>query len=107
MADRNVYHVVPADERWGVRLEGAPALAYQADSQEEAVERASGYVRQLGAGRVVVHGDTGQIEAVHTVDRLPATPRSWADAALDHPVLLAVGVAAGVALAVALRRRSS
>ena len=72
MADRNVYHVVPADDAWGVRLEGAPTLATQADTQDAAVERASGYVRQLGAGRVVVHGEGGQIEAVHTFDQLPA-----------------------------------
>ena len=92
MPSRNVYHVVPADERWGVRLEGAPTLAFETDDRDAAVERASGYVRQLGEGRVVVHGESGQIETVHTFDRLPPAPSSWS--VRSHPVALAVGLAA-------------
>ena len=106
MPNSNVYHVVPADERWGVRLEGSPVMSFEADEREDAVERASGYVRQLGAGRVVVHDASGQIEAVHTVDRLPDAPTSWAEAAWSHPVWLALGAAALAALVVGLSRRS-
>lgn len=105
MPSRNVYHVVPHDERWGVRLEGSPTLSFEADDQDAAVARASGYVRQLGAGRIVVHGETGQIETVHTFDQLPATDPSWSEAVLSKPLYLAVGVAALVALGYGLSRR--
>ena len=105
MASTNVYHIVPADDEWGIRLEGAPTLSYQTDSQDAAVERAVGYVRQLGAGRIVVHGEGGQIETVHTFDRLPEVETSWLDAVLSRPVYVGVGVAALVALGYGLNRR--
>ncbi|WP_420454122.1 DUF2188 domain-containing protein [Rubrivirga sp.] len=106
MANSNVYHVVPREERWGVRLEGSPTLSFETDDREAAVDRAAGYVRQLGAGRVVVHSDSGQIETVHTFDQLPAPQGGWLDAVLSQPVYLAVGAAALVALGVGLSRRS-
>ncbi len=105
MATPNVYHVVPREDRWGVRLEGSPTLSFETDEREAAVDRASGYVRQLGAGRVVVHGDSGQIETVHTYDQLPAPRGSWVDAALSQPALVAVGAVALVALGIGLYRR--
>ena len=100
MPESNVYHVVPNGERWGVRLEGAPTLAAEVDTQDAAVDRASGYVRQLGAGRVVVHGEGGQIETVYTVDRLPP-PRAGG----ARPLLWVAGAVGLAALAVGLRRR--
>lgn len=106
MPSRNVYHVVPHEDRWGVRLQGSPTLSFEADEQDAAVSRASGYVRQLGAGRVVVHGEKGQIQTVHTFDQLPAVETSWSEAVLSKPVYVAVGVAALVALGYGLSRRS-
>ena len=105
MADTNVYHVVPADGRWGIRLEGSPSLSYETDAQDAAVERAVGYVRQLGAGRIVVHAQGGQIETVHTFDRLPEPERSWLDGLLSKPVYVGVGVSALIALGYGLHRR--
>ena len=105
MPSRNVYHVVPSDDGWGVRLEGSPTLSYETDDADDALQQASGYVRELGAGRVVVHGEGGQIQAVHTFDQLPAPETSWTDAVLSKPVYLAVGAAALVALGYGLSRR--
>ena len=105
MPGRNVYHVVPSEDRWGVRLEGSPTLSFETDDRDDAVDRASGYVRQLGAGRIVVHTDSGQIETVHTFDRLPSPEPSWTDAVLSRPLYLAVGVVGLVALGYGLSRR--
>ena len=105
MPGRNVYHVVPHDDRWGVRLEGSPTLSFEADDREAAVERASGYVRQLGAGRVVVHGDSGQIETVHTFDTLPPADAPWWEAVLSRPVYAGAAAALLVAFGLGLRRR--
>lgn len=105
MPGRNVYHIVPTGDRWGVRLEGSPTLSYESDDRDEAVDRASGYVRQLGAGRIVVHSDSGQIETVHTFDRLPSPEPSWSEAVLSRPLYLGIGVVALVALGVGLSRR--
>lgn len=102
MPSRNVYHVVPSDARWGVRLEGSPGLSYETDDREEAVRRASGYVRQLGAGRIVVHDENGRIETVHTFDQLPPDQGSWRDAVLSEPTYVALAVAGLVALGVGL-----
>ncbi len=105
MPGRNVYHVVPHEDQWGVRLEGSPTLSFETDSRDAAVDRASGYVRQLGAGRVVVHGDSGQIETVHTFDTLPSAETSWREAVLSRPVYVAVGAAALIALGYGLSRQ--
>ena len=105
MTSPNVYHVVPNDGRWAIRLEGSPTLSYHADDQDAAVDRAVGYVRQLGAGRIVVHAETGQIETVHTFDRLPEAEPSWLDAVLSRPVYVGAAVAGLVALGVGLARR--
>ena len=105
MASRNVYHVVPREERWGVRLEGSPSLSFETDDRDDAVDRAASYVRQLGAGRVVVHGDSGQIETVHTFDQLPAPHGSWRAAVFSKPLYVAVGAAALVAFGYGLSRR--
>ena len=105
MASRNVYHVVPREERWGVRLEGSPSLSFETDDRDDAVDRAASYVRQLGAGRVVVHGDSGQIQTVHTFDQLPAPHGSWRAAVFSKPLYVAVGAAALVAFGYGLSRR--
>ena len=105
MPGRNVYHVVPSEERWGVRLEGSPTLSFEADVKEAAVDRAAGYVRQLGAGRIVVHGDSGQIETVHTFDRLPDAEPSWRETIRAKPVYLVAGAALLIALGYGLSRR--
>ena len=106
MPHRNVYHVVPREERWGVRLEGSPTLSFETDRRDAAVDRASSYVRQLGAGRIVVHNESGQIETVHTFDQLPAPEASWRAAARSKPLYLAVGAVALVALGYGLSRRA-
>lgn len=105
MPHRNVYHVVPHEDRWGVRLEGSPSLSYETDGRDEAVDRAASYVRDLGAGRIVVHGESGQIETVHTFDQLPAPHGSWRDAVLSRPAFAAVAVGFLVALGYGLSRR--
>ena len=105
MPGRNVYHVVPHEEKWGVRLEGSPTLSFESDARDAAVDRASGYVRQLGAGRVVVHGDKGQIETVHTFDTLPSADPSWRDVLLSKPAYAAVGAAVLIAFGYGLSRR--
>lgn len=92
MPSNNVYHVVPHEDRWGVRLEGASRLSSAADDRDEAVDQAAEYVRKRGSGRVVVHSDSGQIETVHTFDQLPAPDGSWRDAVFSRPGL-AVAVA--------------
>ena len=104
MPTSNVYHVVPRDDAWGVRLEGSPTLSYESDDRDDAVLRASGYVRDLGAGRVVVHGEGGRIETVHTYDRLPAPEPSWRETVLSRPAVTAAAVAALVAFGYGLHR---
>lgn len=105
MPSRNVYHVVPHEERWAVRLEGSPSLSFEAADRDDAVDRAAGYVRQLGSGRVVVHADSGQIETVHTFDQLPAPHGSWRDAVLSRPALALGAAALFVAFGYGLSRR--
>ena len=107
MPSRNVYHVVPADDHWGIRLEGSPALSFESEDKDKAVDRAAGYIRQLGAGRIVVHSASGQIETVHTFDRLPTPHGSWRDAVLSEPVLVGVAAATLIAFGVGIARRLS
>ena len=105
MPDRNVYHVVPHEGRWAVRLEGSPTLSYEADDRDDALARASRYVRQWGSGRVVAHSESGQIETVHTFDQLPVTTGSWRDAVFSRPALAAAAAVLLIAFGYGLSRR--
>lgn len=101
----NVYHVVPRDSEWAIKLEGRSEAVRVFASREPAVREADSYIRRQGAGRVVIHRETGEIESVHTVDTLPAET-DWVHAITSRPAL-AVGLAAvcvGVGIAIARRR---
>ena len=105
MPSPNVYHVVPTDDGWGVRLEGSPSLSYESGDRDAAVDRAASYVRTWGSGRVVVHAEGGQIETVHTFDELPVARGSWRDAVFSAPALAVGLVALLVAFGYGLSRR--
>ena len=103
-----VYHVVPNEERWAVKREGADRASRVADTQDEAVAVAEQMARNQAPGRVVVHGANGLIQTVHTYDSVPArveSGREWLDVVLSKPVLAAVGVAALVAVGYGMRDR--
>ncbi|MEM6328103.1 MAG: DUF2188 domain-containing protein [Bacteroidota bacterium] len=103
----NVYHVVPRDESWAIKLEGRDQDVLTTEARADAIREADALIRAQGAGRVVIHKETGAIESVHTFDTLPPEPSAtWVDAVLERPVLV-VGVSAaliGIGLALASRR---
>lgn len=106
MPSRNVYHVVPHDDRWAVRREGSEVVSAEADTDDLALQSAVDIVRTLGIGRVVVHGEDGKIAAVHTYDQLPTfEERPWLETVLSQPVLAGVAAAALVGIGIAVARR--
>lgn len=105
MPQRNVYHIVHDDGRWLAKLEGSPTHSAEDASRETVVLRAADFVRRFGSGRIVVHGENGQIETVHSFDELPTARKGWVETTLSHPVYLAAGVVGLVALGVGLARR--
>ena len=106
MASRNVFHVVQHENAWAVRREGVDSLSASHLDEDQALERAVEFVRTLGVGRVVVHGEDGRITAVHTYDRLPTfDERSWLDAVMSRPALVAGAAFFLIGVGVALARR--
>lgn len=101
MAQRNVYHVVPHDDGWAVKLEGSSTVSAETASRGDAIEAAARYLKLLGDGRVVVHDGDGRIETGYTLQSLATREqrRRWALAAG------VLGVAFVVGLAVAASRR--
>ena len=54
----------------------------------------------------MVHGEDGRITAVHTYDRLPTfDERSWLDAVMSRPALVAGAAFFLIGVGVALARR--
>ena len=103
----NVYHVTPRDERWIARLQGSPTPSATADTREEAVRLAERFLRQLGSGRVVVHGADGRIENVHTLQDLAGQQDSGGAFRPSRSLwvgVLAAGCLIGVGLAMRARR---
>lgn len=108
MPAASVYHVVPRDGQWAVKLEGSDRASRVADDRDAAVHAADGFIRSLGVGRVVVHREDGTIESVHTYDSLPASiesGRDWLGVVLSKPALALAGVAFLVAVGYSLRDR--
>ena len=107
MADSSVYHVVPRDDRWAVKREGIDAAVRLADSRAEAVREADTFIRNQGAGRVVVHKDDGTIESVHTFDTLPVeTGEDWLGVVLSKPAMAVGAALVLVAAGILIARRS-
>ena len=107
MPAHNVYHVVPRDGRWVARLQGSPSVSAEADRRDDAVEAAERIIRQLGTGRIVIHGDDGAIESVHTFEQILAErEKDWSDSLLSKPLLIGIAAAClvGVGFALAGRR---
>ena len=105
MPSYNVYHVTLRDGRWVARLQGSPTISASADEREETVAAAEGIIRQLGAGRIVLHGEDGAIESVHTFEQITAPSGGWSDVLASRPVWLGVAAACLVGLGFALRGR--
>ena len=105
MPSYNVYHVTLRDDRWVARLQGSPTISASAASREETVAAAEGIIRQLGAGRIVLHAEDGVIESVHTFEQITAPPGGWTHALTSRPVWLGVAAACLVGLGFALRGR--
>lgn len=61
MRSRSVYHVLPYEDLWAVKLAG-DSLNEHAASKEMAVARAKELARRSTLGQVVVHGRDGKIE---------------------------------------------
>ncbi len=61
MAKSLVYHVLPFDELWAVKLAGDSLNEY-ADTKDVAVSRAKELARRANLAQVVVHGRDGKIE---------------------------------------------
>ena len=102
----NVYHVVPREEKWAVKLEGRDSAVRLADSRAEAIREADTFVRNQGTGRVVIHKDTGEIESVHTFDTLPVqTGQDWMNMLLSKPALAVGAAAVLVGVGIVLARR--
>lgn len=104
MPSHNVYHVVPRDGRWVARLQGSPSVSAEAATRDEAVDQAEQIIRQLGVGRIVLHGTDGAIERVYTFDQIEEQATS-APPLLSQPVLIGVAAACLVVLGVALASR--
>lgn len=58
--DKNDIHVVPHEDGWAARKEGAERASFVADTQAEAIERARDQARRDGV-EVVIHRRDGTI----------------------------------------------
>ena len=106
MSAHNVYHVVPRDGRWVARLQGSPSVSAEAEHRGDAVEAAERIIRQLGTGRIILHGEDGSIESVHTYEQILAERESaWDGSLLSTPVLIGIAAACLVGLGFALAGR--
>lgn len=99
MPQRNVYHIVPQDDRWAVRLEGSPTVSAETETRGEAVEAAAEFLRLLGTGRVVMHDADGRIETAYSLSTLQTREERhrWGIAAGVLGVAFVIGLAVAVA----------
>ena len=69
--ERVAYHVVPADEGWKVKREGAQKASATADTKQEAVERGRELAKSQELGQLVIHRKGGDIEKEWTYGKDP------------------------------------
>ena len=61
------YHLLPDDDNWELREEGANEAVFTADTKAEALDKLESYMDSR-EGSVVVHKDDGQIQEHRTFD---------------------------------------
>ncbi|SEI93301.1 hypothetical protein SAMN04488127_0825 [Bhargavaea ginsengi] len=67
-------HVVPMDDRWGVKAEGESEPSQVVGTQEEAFEIGRELAKQERA-ELLIHGEDGQIRERNTYGKDPFPPR--------------------------------
>jgi uncharacterized protein YdaT len=71
MAKRNNYHVVPKEDGWAVKKEGAKRASATAATQRGAEQRAKDLATRNGGGEVVIHRRDGKIRDKDTMYPAP------------------------------------
>lgn len=67
-------HVVPLDNRWGIKAEGESEPSQVADTQEEAFEIGRELAKQERS-ELLIHGEDGKIRERNTYGKDPYPPR--------------------------------
>ncbi|EMR06560.1 hypothetical protein C772_01455 [Bhargavaea cecembensis DSE10] len=67
-------HVIPVDDRWGVKAEGESEPSQVVDTQEEAFEIGRELAKQERS-ELLIHGEDGQIRERNTYGKDPFPPR--------------------------------
>jgi uncharacterized protein YdaT len=74
MSKKRDIHVVPHNDRWATRKEGAERVGTTADTQRQAIERARGQARREKV-EVVIHRRDGTIRDSDSFGGDPNPPR--------------------------------
>ena len=74
MSKKRDIHVVPHNDRWATRKEGAERVGSTADTQRQAIERAREQARRENV-EVVIHRPDGSIRDSDSYGNDPAPPR--------------------------------
>lgn len=67
MSDNTRKHVVPHQDGWAVKNEGASRASSVHSTQKQAQAAASSALRGNGGGEVFIHGENGQIRERNTI----------------------------------------
>jgi hypothetical protein len=68
---RSVIHVVPNDEGWGVKRQGAGRASSNHETKQEAVDEARRIAKQEQPSQVKIHRGDGEIQTEHTYGNDP------------------------------------
>lgn len=74
MSNRNRHHVVPHQNGWAVRREGADRASAVTSTKDQAVERGR-EIAQREQGAIVIHRENGTIQEERTYHHDPFPPR--------------------------------
>ena len=74
MSNRNRHHVVPHQNGWAVRREGADRASAVTRTKDQAVDRARD-IAERERGAVVIHRENGTIQEERTYGNDPFPPR--------------------------------
>jgi uncharacterized protein YdaT len=74
MSNRNRHHVVPHENGWAVRREGAERASTVTRTKEQAIDHARD-IAQRERGEVIIHRENGTIQEERTYGNDPFPPR--------------------------------
>ena len=75
MTTRKVWHIIPKDNNWAIKKEGADRLSGIHDNKQDAIKEVQKIAKNNTPSQIIVHDKHGVIQTEWTYGKDPYSPK--------------------------------